>query len=288
MNERYDFHPLVALWLKARNYIYRHEVKMPERGIADYVAEHPDGHTLIIECKVDAAVYSEKSLVQLMNYQRQLPDSLPAYAVPADLVTETVIERCKAQDILLIPIEIPEELKQQIREIELRRAQYPKAERNRTAPEKWHVSKEDPSYYALGRVVLEAYRQYIRRSQQKMAARGYDKFAEPHFHALRFLDSGGTRIVTLAERAKMTKQSMGDLIHELENQGYVQLAKDKKDKRASIVRFTERGQQFLVDAYEVKREMEAEYRALVGEADLEQFFAVAWKILDQATDDPIT
>src|SRR5690349_867226 len=88
---------------------------------------------------------------------------------------------------------------------------------------------------SIGRIFLRLYRDFQLRCAPKLAARGHGNLSDAHLNVLIHLDSDGTRIVKLAERAGMTKQSMGDLIHELENQGYVQLAKDQKDKRASIV-----------------------------------------------------
>ncbi|MBZ0287944.1 MAG: MarR family transcriptional regulator [Anaerolineae bacterium] len=141
---------------------------------------------------------------------------------------------------------------------------------------------------SAGRVFLRLYRDFQVRCAPKLAARGHGNLSDAHLNVLIYLDSGGTRLVTLAERAQMTKQSMGDLIHDLEAQGYVEREKDSTDKRASIIRFTERGQQFLADAYEVKLEVEAEYRAILGDSAVEQFFDLAGKILEHAADEPIT
>jgi DNA-binding MarR family transcriptional regulator len=141
---------------------------------------------------------------------------------------------------------------------------------------------------SIGRIFLRLYRDFQVRCAPKLAARGHGNLSDPLLNVLINLDSGGTRSVELAERMNMTKQSMGDLIHQLEAQGYVQREKDSSDKRASIIHFTERGRQFLADAYEVKLEMEAEYSAIMGKENMEQFFSLAWKVLEQATDEPIS
>ncbi|MEO8610971.1 MAG: MarR family transcriptional regulator [Chloroflexota bacterium] len=141
---------------------------------------------------------------------------------------------------------------------------------------------------SIGRIFLRLYRDFQVRCAPKLAARGHDSLSEAHLNVLIHLDSGGTRIVMLAERANMTKQSMGDLIRDLEGQGYVERSEDPSDKRASIIQFTERGRQFLVDAYEIKLEMEAEYSAILGKENMEQFFSLAWKLLEHATDEPLS
>jgi DNA-binding MarR family transcriptional regulator len=62
---------------------------------------------------------------------------------------------------------------------------------------------------------------------------------------------------------------VGQLVAELEAKGYVLRAPDPTDRRATLIKFTEAGQGFLLDAYHVKREIEAEYTATVGEEQME-------------------
>lgn len=45
----------------------------------------------------------------------------------------------------------------------------------------------------------------------------------------------------LARRARITKQSMGELVRELEDLGYVERRVDPGDGRARIITFSERG-----------------------------------------------
>lgn len=63
----------------------------------------------------------------------------------------------------------------------------------------------------------------------------------------------------------MTKQGAGQLVAELEVHGYVERRPDPTDGRATRVYFTEAGWRYLLDAQEVKRVIEAEYRAELGE-----------------------
>ena len=62
----------------------------------------------------------------------------------------------------------------------------------------------------------------------------------------------------------MTKQSMRQLVLDLEESGYVRRLPDPGDRRATLVTFTEDGWRFLRDAHEVKKEMQAEYLAVLG------------------------
>lgn len=55
------------------------------------------------------------------------------------------------------------------------------------------------------------------------------------------------------------------MIRDLERLGYVERRADPDDARATLVAFTDEGWRFLEDAHHVKREIEAEYAAALGE-----------------------
>ena len=116
----------------------------------------------------------------------------------------------------------------------------------------------------IGRLLLQAHRSFSERSIEKLRARGHAGLGLAHTQLLIHLDLEGTRISTLAERAGVTKQAMGQLADELRVQGYVTKVTDPSDRRATVVNFTDRGWQFLRDAHFVKREIEAEYVAILG------------------------
>lgn len=116
----------------------------------------------------------------------------------------------------------------------------------------------------IGRQLQRAYRASAERAARKLNERGHTGLSLATTVALTQLDLEGTRISVLAERAGMTKQSMGQLVAELESLGYVSRLPDLSDRRATLVQFTEAGWRFLLDAAAVKREVEAEYAALLG------------------------
>lgn len=121
----------------------------------------------------------------------------------------------------------------------------------------------------IGRLLLQAQRAFNAQAIRKLRERGHGGLGLAHTALLPHLDLDGTRITTLAERAGMTKQGMGQLVLDLERQGYVARDVDPADRRATLVRFTEAGWQFLRDAHAVKRALEAEYAAVLGAHRLE-------------------
>jgi len=117
----------------------------------------------------------------------------------------------------------------------------------------------------IGRLFLRASRSFAALATRKLKERGHEGLGTAHTALLPHLDLEGTRATALAERAGMSKQAVGQVVRDLERQGYVERRPDPSDSRATLVRFTEAGWRFLRDAGDVKREIEAEYGAVLGE-----------------------
>lgn len=82
--------------------------------------------------------------------------------------------------------------------------------------------------------------------QRDVANAGYTDLRPAHFLVFQHLSSEGTRLTHLAERAQITKQSMGELVQHLVANGYMQRMPDPYDGRARIIQRTEK-------AWEVER-----------------------------------
>ena len=133
----------------------------------------------------------------------------------------------------------------------------------------------------IGRLFLQAQRAFVRRSIAKLRARGHDRLTLAHTALLPYLNPKGTSVTLLAERAGMTKQSMRQLVLDLEHQGYIKRVSDPDDRRATLVIFTDEGMRFVADANEVKKEMEAEYLAILGASRLEELKNSLISLIDQ-------
>lgn len=96
----------------------------------------------------------------------------------------------------------------------------------------------------------------------------------PHDNVLQFLDAQGTRVSVLAQRAQMTKQSMGELVAHLERHGYVERVPDPHDRRAKLVRATPRGREIYAIVRETVAELEREWTAQLGAAKMTQLHAL--------------
>lgn len=132
----------------------------------------------------------------------------------------------------------------------------------------------------IGRLFLRAHRDFSLRAIEKLRERGHGGFSLAHTNLLAQLDTTGTRLTTLAERLAITKQAVGSLVADLEASGYIARAVDAHDRRAVLVTYTEAGWRFLQDAYWVKREIEAEYMALLGEQEIGTLRSLLRALLD--------
>ena len=74
-----------------------------------------------------------------------------------------------------------------------------------------------------------------------------------HTTLLPYLDPEGTSVTNLAERAGMTKQSMRQLVLDLEDKGYIKRISDPDDRRATLVIFTAEGRRFIEDGNKAKK-----------------------------------
>jgi len=122
----------------------------------------------------------------------------------------------------------------------------------------------------IGRLLLNAHRNYSLQALTKLRERGHEGLSLAHTNLLAHLDLEGTRLTTLAERMGVTKQAIGNLVGELEAKSYVRREVDPHDRRAAVITYTAAGWGFLQDAHVVKREIEAEYIAVLGEQGMQE------------------
>ena len=95
-----------------------------------------------------------------------------------------------------------------------------------------------------------------------------------HGRILDLIDDAGTRPSALADGAWITKQAVGQRVHELEARGLVSITPDPTDGRAVIVRRTPEGDRIRRGAVGAIAAMEAEWAEVVGATRYATFRAV--------------
>jgi len=120
----------------------------------------------------------------------------------------------------------------------------------------------------IGRLFQRAARAYSELALEKFKKYGYEDLSLFHTALISNLDVEGSQISTIAERAGVSKQAMGQLAKELEAKGLIQRVPDPSDKRAVLLKFTDDGIKFLEVAYQIKLEIESEYADIIGDENM--------------------
>ena len=79
------------------------------------------------------------------------------------------------------------------------------------------------------------------------------------------IEPEGSRLTDLAERAGMTKQSVGEVASDLERRGYVERVPDPSDGRAKIIRLTPRGREVQALGRRLIADVERDWAERYGE-----------------------
>ena len=135
---------------------------------------------------------------------------------------------------------------------------------------------------SLSRRLLAMYRNYQSLAAAKYAASGYQGLSLAHTFLIANIGDSGTRIIDLAARMGTTKQFAGRLVQELAARGMVETAPDPTDRRATLVRGTANGWQFLASACEARDEIELEYRAILGDQLMQALTAAVERLAEYA------
>lgn len=92
-----------------------------------------------------------------------------------------------------------------------------------------------PALFQQGKEIV------VEQLHRRLVEDGFDGILHWHGSVFRFIDEDGSRLTALADRSGLTKQAIGEVVTDLERRGYVERTADPDDRRAKIIRLTERG-----------------------------------------------
>jgi DNA-binding MarR family transcriptional regulator len=99
---------------------------------------------------------------------------------------------------------------------------------------------------------------------RRLAEAGHTEIRDAHGCVFRFVRDDGMRLTELAELARITKQSAGEIVDHLERLGYVERVPDPSDGRAKLLRLTARGHEVQSFAFGLFQEIEARWAEQLG------------------------
>jgi len=93
----------------------------------------------------------------------------------------------------------------------------------------------------IGLLLFIPYRALENRVFRALADAGFGDITTAQARVFQRIGPNGSRLTELAEAARITKQTAGFIVDQLERAGYVERTPDPSDARARLVRITERG-----------------------------------------------
>lgn len=126
----------------------------------------------------------------------------------------------------------------------------------------------------------EAVRRFESRIIENLRANGHGELSVAHINLTRNLDEDGTRLTELARRASMTKQSMSELVDQVERSGLIEKKRDPTDGRAKLVCFTDQGLVWLEAFQHSLSVAEREMREELGSAVVDLMVEVLGKYVE--------
>jgi len=126
----------------------------------------------------------------------------------------------------------------------------------------------------IGILLRAPLQDFVQRITAGLADAGFDDIRPAHTAVFQHIEAEGTRLTDLAERAQITKQSMGYLVDYLEQRGYVERRPDPSDRRVALICLTDRGWEEVREALKIIARIEQDWARGLGKARMEQLRAL--------------
>lgn len=132
----------------------------------------------------------------------------------------------------------------------------------------------------LIRLVADASRAFREDMTRAAASAGFPEVRATHDAVFATLPAEGARISVMAARAGMTKQSMAEIVRDLERSGIVRIDPDPSDGRAKLVTYTEAGWACVRAGEQHIKDVEAMLAAQLGQSRLTELRALLGEVVE--------
>lgn len=115
--------------------------------------------------------------------------------------------------------------------------------------------------------------------QNLISAKGWPAITRAQSLVFVNIGEGVTRPSDIAARIGVTRQAIHQTLNELIEMGYLRLEPDATDKRAKVIRYTEKGARLGLDALAALKDVEAELAKRIGRGtmlSLRQALTAPW------------
>jgi len=138
----------------------------------------------------------------------------------------------------------------------------------------------------IGWLLWQASQAWSLEFVDRMQAAGHGWFTAARSGLVGSIAPRGTKQGLLVDRLGISKQAVQQLIDGLETDGILERLADPDDKRGRIVRLTQKGRAAMKDANRIKLDIEAGYRADLGDHEFARLSELLGK-LRQSRGNPV-
>lgn len=124
--------------------------------------------------------------------------------------------------------------------------------------DKFSAQLDDTRSANFGHLLMKAARLTNETALARVNLAINGNFRPAHTQLFPHIDLSGTRQTVIAEKIGISKQAVGQLVRDLENMGTLERVPDPSDRRAQLVRFTQKGQLGLIAGLSVLAQLETD------------------------------
>jgi DNA-binding MarR family transcriptional regulator len=152
-----------------------------------------------------------------------------------------------------------------------------------------HTSAEEQPQIPYERLMIGAMVNLLaqiinRRVALAVRAQGFPDFRTAFHPVFQWCRPEGSRLTELAGRAGVTKPSMSETIDVLVHLGYMERVPDPRDRRAMLIRRTERGWEVNHIARDTVEAAQHEWRQVMGDEEFSELLAGLRRLTQLATE----
>jgi DNA-binding MarR family transcriptional regulator len=125
-------------------------------------------------------------------------------------------------------------------------------------------AKTLPIFVPMTGLLDLAFDAMIAEFRSEIEGSGFHDIRPTHGCVFRHVKAPGLRLTEIAERANMTKQSVGEIVDDLVERGYVERVPDPADKRAKLICLTGRGEEAQEFGFRTFAEIEERWAERYG------------------------
>lgn len=133
----------------------------------------------------------------------------------------------------------------------------------------------------LAPLLVRLLNHYRKQGAVELARLGFPEIRSSHFQVLAHVPRKGIRLTELAERAHLSLAAASEFVSELEDLGYLERLKDRRDRRAKLIVPTEKGRKAFKDGRRGAARIERRWAALAGSDRFEEACTLLQELLDE-------